>query len=436
MQRQLSLQLDLLPPAYLPPPPPSRALEIPEIKKESPAKPKYAPNFYGFPMGYSMNPLLYSPRSPIRKVSTTALKKPLPSATSSADSMPTEARPQDAAKLTSNMVFILNLHNKYAPLVSGSGNDDEKEGSGETIGGNSGGGIDSVPSHPLYSADIETVRKNFRTSIQHNCALQYRKNFVAYLKSLPAYMEENTVTKEMALLCLNMIDTHETIDISGLRSADSWNNSRTKSIIMLLELLWSKKLDHGFFSQGLSDSTVSADREKIKQQVLVTMQILSASCTFAETHYGLTDRLVVQLFIPFIDALPNTIATMTLPSYNYRSPEDDGNSSNESDKMDTSKSDEKLGNDDGNDSDSEATENQFMKESRREIHSSSAVIDMTEADSDEKPSMKQQEVLDEGMEKPAIVLVHIERCVLALILGREEGGGEESSQASLKLIRR
>jgi hypothetical protein len=50
--------------------------------------------------------------------------------------------------------------------------------------------------------------------------------------------------------------------------------------------------------------------------------------------------------------------------------------------------------------------------------------------------MKQQEVLDEGMEKPAIVLVHIERCVLALILGREEGGGEESSQASLKLIRR
>jgi hypothetical protein len=195
-------------------------------------------------------------------------------------------------------------------------------------------------------------------------------------------------------------------------------------------------LDHGFFSQGLSDSTVSADREKIKQQVLVTMQILSASCTFAETHYGLTDRLVVQLFIPFIDALPNTIATMTLPSYSYQSPEDDGNSSNESDKMDTSKSDEKLGNGDGNDSDSEATENQFMKESRREIHSSSAVIDMTEADSDEKPSMKQQEVLDEGMEKPAIVLVHIERCVLALILGREEGGGEESSQASVKLIRR
>jgi len=449
LQRQLSLQLDLLPPATLPSPPPpkpprqpSHPLEIPtnvtsnDDEKMSATTPpashfSSSPFNNGFGLGFSMNPLLFSPNSMVRKSSTTTLKKPLPSSAAApvsdaivtVSSNTSEAPPQDAAKLTANMAFIINLHNKYATLVSSS------EANHVT-----GSSIESVPSHPLYSADIETVRNNFRTGIQHNCTVKYRKNFSAYLKSLPAYMEEHEITRDMAILCLDMIDSHETIDVSGMRNAESWNNARTKGIVMLLELVWSKKVDHGFFSQVLSDSTIAANRDKIQRQVLITMQILSASCQVAATHYGMTDRLVVHLFIPFIDALPNSIATISLPSYNYQKTKDSDNCqankdcADDEDKMDTSRPEKTE-----TDVDDDAVEMKFMNDLRQEMHSSSAVADLTAGETGSSNDSKNEPNERDG--KPAIVLVHIERCVLALILGREEGGGEESSQAALKLVR-
>jgi hypothetical protein len=496
LQRHLSLQLELLPPATASP---SQAIalstqksapvhvheqETSDSNASTPNKTRLTPadnatSFASrmpsmFNMGFSTNPL-FSPTSrlgnpldnkqssPIRKksnnpqklyspVSKTATELPPFRNTTSEATIARAANaavtyhpsaPQDPAKLTKNMTFIINIHTQYARLVPAQ---EEKEVEEATAAG----GIDSVPSHPLYSADITAVRKKFRTDIQHMCTVQYRKNFTAYLKSLPAFMEENAITKDMALLCLNMIDAHETTDMSGMRSPESWNNARTKSIVMLLELLWSKKVDQGFFCHTL---TSSSNRHKIKHQVLVTLQILTASCEFAASHYGMTDRLVVHLFIPFIESLPNAIATMSLPSYGYSSlDQDDGVSGGTSDdKMDTGVNNTEEKEDRVSDKiKEEAGERQFMHDTRRDMHSSSSsfpsnVVDMTSDDAEDpspvqqftkSESKQQQEPLDDRRDKPAIVLVHIERCVLTLILGREEGGGEESSEAALKLIRR
>lgn len=340
-----------------------------------------------------------------------------------------EPQPQDSAKLTENMVFIILIYKKYAALVPDLNKETRSKSS-------SSSGIDSVPSHPFFSADIEEFRLEFKSSIQKLCIAQYRKNFTSFMKMLPTLLEEDAVTKDMALLCLTMIDSHQDLDKGGMRSAESWNNARTKSIVMLLELLWSKKLDQGFFSQTLSDSSLSSNRDKIQHQVLVTMQILSASCEFAESHYGLTDRLVVHLFIPFIDALPNWIATMTLPSYRYGSTgkgDKRCDGSHESDEMDTSKGDGVVDN-------VEDEERDFNRKVRCDMHASMpAVVDLTSEQRNEainSPCKNEADRADYNLDKPAIVLVHIERCVLALILGREEGGGEESCQAAQKLIRR
>ena len=379
------------------------------------------------------------------------------------------------------MTFIIDLHTQYAQLVPPSsqemetamdvekGTEEQKdETKTKTQSAPVGSGIDSVPSHPLYSADIEAVRKKFRTDVQHACTVQYRKNFAAYLKSLPASIaphEDETrpaVSKEMALLCLHMIDEHEKTDVSGMRSIESWNNARTKSIVMLLELLWSNKVDQGFFCHALSSPAASSfsSRQKIKHQVRVTMQILSASCEFAAQHNGMTDRLVAHLFIPFIETLPNAIATMSLPSFKYDSAlsaqdgrsgsgsgSGSGNTGDENNKMDTA--DAMV--DDAKD---EAAEKQFIRDARRDMHSSSSsstrseprlVVDMAthQEQGQEQEQEQGQEQGQEGQQgspdmSPAIVLVHIERCVLTLILGREEGegGDEESSEAALQLIRR
>ena len=476
LKRRLALQLDLLPPpSILPPPPHSQQTESSPMKKtgenrELDVKTTPTSKFTAadnassftsrmpsmFNIGFTNNPL-FSPGSPIHKnTNPQKLYSPLKKETSPkndtaipsfktttstatiAQSMDAAVRkysscPQDPGILKKNMTFIINLHSRYANLVPSI----EEEKCSQQIP--SSGGIDSVPSHPLYSADIESVRNTFRSDIQHVCTVHYRKNFTAYLKSLPQHADGNNVTKEMALLALKMIDSHERYDMMGMRSSESWNNARTKSIVMLLELIWSANVDQGFFSQPLS---ISSDREKIKSQVLVTLQILTASCEFASSHQGMTDRLVVHLFIPFIETLPNTIATMTLPANFNDSMEKKSADLFCTEEMEIPIEDESVFLDCKSE---EAAEKQFLQNSRREIHAGFSISsspmttppdDVSSSQQAKNEAITKEGILDSGYAKPAIVLVHIERCVLNLILGRDEDGCEESSEAALKLIRR
>lgn len=317
------------------------------------------------------------------------------------------------------MVTIIDLHTRYSSLLPPVASD-MIGNVNNTSELSTSGGIESVPSHPLYSADIEVVRQKFVMEIHRLCTIQYRKNFAAFMKSLPKYSDEDNVTKDMALTCLNMIDMHEKADSRNMRSAECWNNARTKSIVMLLELLWSNKIDQGFFCQSVSSIS---NKNKVKRQILTTLQILAASCDFASSHNGMKDRLVTHLFIPFIQTLPNSIATMSI-SYDSRGSVT--SSQNSTDELA---------------SQSECQGNVTSQHMEVEDHNhpiSSFCTTVLDGESECKVQNcsppPREHIKDTVTDGPVIALVHIERCVLSLIISGGEDGNEESNEAALNLI--
>lgn len=274
------------------------------------------------------------------------------------------SQPNKTPVLDRNMKTIIHLHNQFDNIVA-AWNKNHEEGM------------------------LSKVIEDFRAKIKPQCNELFQKNFSCYVKSLTIQNGIlGNVSRDMSQNCLDLIDMHENIDSAGMKTAECWNRARTKSTVMLLELLWNRELNKGFFDSSFKEMS----REEIRCRVLTTLEILNVACNYASSRSGMINQLIKALLVPFITKIPDFVAILPLSSSHFKRDRDSTSQENSIIVIDI---------------DAESGGGGSLNNGK-----DSTTCNSNQSSQDKMPNE------DDSI---AIVLVHIERCVLGMVLGDQEG---------------